>query len=108
MISVRSKMSPRALTTKLRQLQRRFTKVSPVLLIDAVQPTIHGEVLLTSLDFPDYFMDMAHPEDYVISERCMDPYLIENIVPHHHILLLRVSFEARPSTFAVMTFVLDT
>jgi hypothetical protein len=108
MISVRSKMSPGALTTKLRQLQRRFTKVSPMLLIDAVRPTVHGEVLLTSLDFPNYFVDMAHPEDYVVSERRMDPYLIENIVPHHHILLLRVSLEARPGTFAVMTFVLDT
>ncbi len=79
-----------------------------MLLIDAIRPTVHGEVLLTSLDFLDYFVDMAHPEDYVVSERRMDPYLIENIIPHHHILLLRVSFEARPGTFAVMTFVLDT
>lgn len=101
-------MSPGALSTKLRQLQRRFSRVSPVLLIDAVRPTVHGEVLLTSLDFPDYFVDMAHPEDYVVSERRLDPYLIENTVPHHHILLLRVSLEARPGTFAVMTFVLDT
>jgi hypothetical protein len=108
MISVRSKMSPGALSTKLRRLQRRVTRVSPVLLIDAVRPTVHGEVLLTSLDFPDYFVDMAHPEDYVVSERRMDPYLIENTVPHHHRLLLRVSLEARPDTFAVMTFVLDT
>jgi hypothetical protein len=74
----------------------------------AVRPTVHGEVLLASLDFPDYFVDMAHPEDYVVSERRMDPYLIENTVPHHHRLLLRVSLEARPDTFAVMTFVLDT
>jgi hypothetical protein len=64
-------------------------------LIDAIRPTVHGEVLLTSLDFLDYFVDMAHPEDYVVSERRMDPYLIENIIPHHHILLLRVSFEAK-------------
>ncbi|CAK9255730.1 unnamed protein product [Sphagnum jensenii] len=69
MISVRLKMSLGALTTKLPQLQRRFTKVSPVLLIDAIRPTVHGEVLLTSLDFLDYFVDMAHPEDYVVSER---------------------------------------
>lgn len=101
-------MSPRALSTKLRQLQRGVTRVSPVLLIDAVRPTVHREVLLTSLDFPDYFVDMAHPEDYVVSERRMDPYLIENTVPHHHRLLLRVSLEARPGTFAVMPFVLHT
>ncbi len=79
-----------------------------LLLIDAVRLTVHGEVLLTSLDFPDYFVDMAHPDDYVVSERRMEPYLIENTVPHHHRLLLRVSLEARPGTFAVMTFVLHT
>ncbi len=77
MIFVRSKMSPGALSTKLQQLQRRFTKVSPVLLIDAIRPTVHGEVLLTPLDFLDYFVDMAHPEDYVVSKRRMDPYLID-------------------------------
>ncbi len=31
----------------------------------------------TPLDFPDYFVDMAHPEDYVVSKRRMDPYLID-------------------------------
>ena len=69
-----------------------------------------GEILLTESDFPDYFINWAHPEDYKITKKPIIPEYIfhQQKLGTHARLLFRCSFELAPNTFTTMTFVVDT
>ncbi len=64
---------------------------------------------LTSHDFPDNYINFAHPQDYAISK---EPIQKEMIYHHrdgrHARLLLRVSLQLDRNRFMPMTFVCDT
>ena len=61
---------------------------------------------LKDSDFPDYYVNKIHPEDYILrDEPCRD--LIFHKKLHHSRLLLRICFLDK-HTFIPLTFVCDT
>lgn len=69
------------------------------------------DILLCDADFPDHFVNWAHPEDYIAVDKAFKP---EYIYHHsngykHSKLLMRTCFElSKSKKFLPMTFVLDT
>lgn len=91
---------------RLRRVQANVIRGS-ILLVNSISPTIYRDVLLTKLDFPDYFVNMAHPLDYKVTDNIIKPDLFENTVPHHHRILFRISVQLKDK-YAPCTFILDT
>ena len=67
-----------------------------------------NEVAYTELDFPDFYVKMAHPEDYKETFEPIEPYLFYHKRPEHHRLLLRASFRLASKLYSPMTFLCDT
>lgn len=66
-------------------------------------------MMLQEADFPEGYVDMAHPDDFKATDTPLRPQLIEHQgLLGHHRLLLRVSFKLNNEKFAPFTFVLDT
>lgn len=79
-----------------------------LLLVEGGAPEI--EILLQDADFPKEYIDMAHPEDYVISANPIEPSFIDFQGRRfgHNRLIMRVSFELENSLYVPMSFVVDT
>jgi predicted aspartyl protease len=67
-----------------------------------------GDLLLHSEDYPSTFRNMKHEDDEVIADSAIVPDFIRHRRPHHHRLLLRVSFKLTNGRFVPFTFVCDT
>ena len=69
-----------------------------------------SELAYTELDFPESFVDMAHPEDFKEAHEPVQPELFYNKPrdPAHCRLLLRASFRLSSNVYSPMTFVCDT
>lgn len=66
------------------------------------------EILLTDEDFPDYFEDFAHPNDYVMTNQPITPeHICHSRLGQHHRLLFRISVSCGGKYFSV-SFVCDT
>ena len=64
-------------------------------------------IILNDSDFPTYYKNQAHPNDYIIS----NVPIIENIFndrKHHWRILLRISFKISEDNYLPVTFVCDT
>jgi len=68
------------------------------------------EILLQDLDFPDYYVNWAHPEDYkIISQPIKPEFIFHSLVFNTHArLLLRASVQLEESSFMALTFVVNT
>ena len=68
-----------------------------------------SELAYTELDFPESFVDMAHPEDYKEAPEPVQPEVFYHRTrdPHHR-LLLRASFRLSSKVYSPMTFICDT
>ena len=64
--------------------------------------------LLCAADFPSFFVNCAHPGDYVPLEEALPPQVIVHRKAHHNRLFLRICFRANDGTFVPVTFILDT
>lgn len=67
-----------------------------------------GDLLLCEADFPANFSGMKHPEDGMLLDNPITPEFIRHKRPHHHRLLLRVSFKLENGKYVPFTFVCDT
>jgi hypothetical protein len=66
-----------------------------------------SKILLQQSDFPDYYINMIHPNDYLPTTNT----IIEKIFhkkKNHNLLLLRMSFKIYEKYYIPMTFVCDT
>jgi hypothetical protein len=78
-----------------------------LLIVDDDKVT-ESDLMLHDEDFPDFFIDMKHPEDGVIVDSAIIPDFIRHRRPHHHRLLFRVSFKLTNGKYVPFTFVCDT
>ncbi len=58
-------------------------------------------------DFPSYFINRKHPQDYQLLDAPIDPECIYHVNGPHRRLFLRVSFKCKAG-FIPVTFLLDT
>lgn len=59
-------------------------------------------------DFPDYFVDKHHSDDFRLSENPIEPEYIFHELTDHNRLIVRVSIKVSPRTYIPFTFVCDT
>lgn len=65
--------------------------------------------MLQEADFPDYFVDMAHPDDAKEVETAPGTQYIEHRGAFgHHRLLARIWFNTKDDKYVSLTFVVDT
>ena len=82
--------------------------MSSVLIVEDVEAS-EGDLLLCEADLPANFAGMKHPEDGMLRDTPIPPEFIRHKRPHHHRLLLRVSFKLESSgNYVPFTFVCDT
>jgi hypothetical protein len=62
---------------------------------------------LCERDFPSYFINRKHPQDYQLLDDPIDPECIYHVDGPHRRLFLRVSFKCKAG-FIPVTFLLDT
>lgn len=75
---------------------------------DPITP-VTEELLLTDKDFPAFYINKHHPDDYKISNTPIEKELIfHEYKGGHNRLLLRCSIKLSDDLFCPMTFVLDT
>lgn len=65
-------------------------------------------VMLCPADFPDYYVDMHHPDDYKLSNTYIDPEMIYHEMPDHNRCILRISIKIRNNIFTPVSFICDT
>lgn len=65
------------------------------------------DTLLQEADFPDYFIDKHHPDDY---KSVRSPYdeLIYHKMTDHNRIILRICFKITSNMYIPVTFVCDT
>lgn len=68
---------------------------------------IEEELLLMNDDFPDYFIDKAHPSDYISFQHPTPIEFIYHKKQYHNRIIARVSWLVGCS-FVPMSFVIDT
>jgi hypothetical protein len=64
-------------------------------------------LMLYEADFPDYFIDKHHPDDYIMSTTPIMELIYHN-EPDHNRLLLRISIKINNNMYIPATFVCDT
>ena len=64
-------------------------------------------IFLQAADFPDYFIDKHHPEDYIMTELPIEKECIFNELVDHNRCILRISFKFKEG-FIPFTFICDT
>jgi hypothetical protein len=65
-------------------------------------------LLLQEADFPDYFVDKHHPDDYKTLNNAIDPEFIFHRMTDHNRIIIRISIKITPRIFIPVTFVCDT
>lgn len=64
-------------------------------------------VMLQVADFPDFFIDKHHPDDYVISKEPVRDFYFHKM-PLHNRLILRMSVRLKNDIYIPFTFICDT
>ena len=67
----------------------------------------HGHCMLAESDFPNYFVNFCHPEDYIIRKNPFTEKIL-HWKRHHNRLFLRICFKIDEKSFLPLTFILDT
>lgn len=70
---------------------------------------IPEDILLHDEDFPRNYVNMKHPEDYIVSPTPMDAtFVISSRQGRHHRLIARIAWQTENGNFIPMSFVCDT
>ena len=64
-------------------------------------------VMLQVADFPDYFINQQHPDDYIITSNYICELIYHRLIDHNK-LILRISFKIAEGMFFPVTFICDT
>jgi len=79
------------------------------LLLESPEITANEELLLCDEDFPENYVNFAHPQDYKVQNEPIQP---EHIYNHrhgrHNRLILRIAWQVASDKYLPMSFVLDT
>jgi hypothetical protein len=67
-----------------------------------------SDLLLREYDFPENYVDMAHPNDGKITSTPITPELIRLSRRGHFRMIVRISFQLGDNRFVAYTFVCDT
>jgi hypothetical protein len=67
-----------------------------------------ADFLLQEYDFPDNFVNMAHPEDGIVKANPITPEFIRHSRRGHFRMLVRISLRLGDNQFAACTFMCDT
>jgi len=78
-----------------------------MMMLNGEDTIIGSEIMLQDTDFPVYFKDQHHPEDFI---PMLNPKidLILHKKPFHNRLFARICFLTEESTYLPFTFILDT
>ena len=68
----------------------------------------YGDLQLCGADFPTHYVDMRHPDDGKITDESIEPEFYRHRRPHHHRLILRISFQLENGKYVALSFVYDT
>lgn len=69
---------------------------------------IDEELLLMNDDFPDYFIEKAHPTDYISLDHPIPIEYIYHKKQYHNRLIVRISWQISGCLYIPMSFVIDT
>ena len=64
-------------------------------------------ILLQNSDFPDYFVNKQHPDDFKIIRQHIKEFIFHRKTNHNR-LILRICFKMKNNLYIPFTFVLDT
>lgn len=64
-------------------------------------------VMLQIADFPEYFVNMHHPDDYKVTNKPVVELIYHQLIDHNR-LILRISFKISEDMFIPITFICDT
>ena len=64
-------------------------------------------VTLQVADFPDYFINQHHPDDYKMASKPICELIYHQLIDHNR-LILRISFKIAEDIFFPVTFICDT
>lgn len=62
-------------------------------------------ILLQESDYPDYFVDKHHPDDYKITKEPIRPEHIYHLKADHNRVMVRLSTQIGPDMFIPITFI---
>ena len=65
-------------------------------------------VMLCEADFPDYFIDKHHPNDYKLRKDPIEYELIYHKRPDHNRCKIHISVKLSQTVFVLITFICDT
>lgn len=68
----------------------------------------YGDLLLTDFDYPDNYVNNAHPDDYIITDRPVKSTYLYHNKPHYNRLLHRISFKISDNEYSSISFICDT
>jgi hypothetical protein len=78
-----------------------------VLLVDQ-DDAADADLLLQEYDFPDNYVNMAHPDDGIVQDDPITPQFIQHSRRGHFRMLVRISLRLGEKSFVPYTFVCDT
>lgn len=65
-------------------------------------------IMIQEADFPDYFIDKHHPDDFKPKNININPEFIFHKLSDHNRIILRISIKTGPRTYIPLSFVCDT
>ena len=83
------------------------TMTAEVLMVDQ-DDAADADLLLQEYDFPDNYVNMAHPEDGTVQADPITPQFIRHSRRGHFRMLVRISLRLGEKSFVPYTFVCDT
>lgn len=66
------------------------------------------ELLLMNDDFPDYFIEKAHPNDYISLSHPLPVQYIYHKKQYHNRLIVRITWQISQTSYIPISFVIDT
>ena len=89
-------------------MQQHFEHTPPSAMMVDQSDAADADLLLQEYDFPENFVNMAHPDDGTVSSTPITPEFIRHSRRGHFRMLVRISVRLGDQRFVPYTFVCDT
>lgn len=90
------------------QIEQRYEDMSASALMVDQNDAADADLLLQEYDFPENYVNMAHPNDGTVTSTPMTPEFIRHSRRGHFRMLVRISLRLGDDRFVPYTFVCDT